>query len=384
VTDLGTFSDDVVSAAVVVFVLALVAFAAEWAFGSSGGVSRATDRDRDASAPAGAPGPDAEMPHGPAGPVGAAHISGGADSGRFVPGDHVSGGRVSARIEGAPGSTALLARPGVSTLTADGPGGGAWGAPGGSGPGRRAATAGSIGSMLQLLAVLLLGVGVVTRGIAADRVPWGNLYEFAITGSFAVTAVHVVLRRRLGLQFLDVWLAGFAATCAGSAILLFHEAVGPLRPQLRSYWLVIHVSAAVIATGVFTVGAVLAALYLFRDRREAAGRVAVGYVTRLPSATALDRMSYRVHAFAFPIYTLALIFGAVWAKAAYGRYWEWDPKETWMLISWVLYAAYLHARATAGWKGRVASVIALVAFGTILFNLLGVNFLIAGKHSYAN
>ncbi len=343
-TELGSFSDDLVSASVAVFVLALVAFAAEWAFGSRGGVSRTTDRERGLRA------------------AGAAAV--------------VSAGPVDGRTEASTGSTAVLTRPVVATP--------ATGGDGGSGPGRRALAAGSIGSMLQLLAVLLLGVGVVTRGIAAERVPWGNLYEFAITGTFAVTAVHVVLRRRLGLQFLDVWLAGFAATCAGSAVLLFHEVVGPLRPQLRSYWLVIHVSAAVVATGVFTVGAVLAALYLFRARREAAGRVASGYVTRLPSATALDRMSYRVHAFGFPLYTLALIFGAVWAKAAYGRYWEWDPKETWMLISWVLYAAYLHARATAGWKGRVAAVIALVAFGTVLFNLLGVNFLIAGKHSYAS
>ena len=356
-SSLGQFSDDLVSAAVVVFVLALVAFAAEWAFGSSGGISRRDSAPATRATTAAGVDPD-ELTTDVAGPV---------------------DGRTEVAVGGS-GATTLLDRPRVSTTSAagvpDGPGDEI-------GVGRRAATAGSIAWMLQVLAVLLLGVGVVTRGIAADRVPWGNLYEFAITGSFAVTAVFSVLRSRLGLQFLDVWMAGFAATCAGSAVLLFHEAVGPLRPQLRSYWLVIHVSAAVIATGVFTVGAVLAALYLFRARREAAGRVSSGYVTRLPAAAALDRMSYRVHSFAFPIYTLALIFGAVWAKAAYGRYWEWDPKETWMLISWVLYASYLHARATAGWKGKVAAVIALVAFGTVLFNLLGVNFLIAGKHSYA-
>ena len=353
-SSLGQFSDDLVSASVVVFVLALVAFAAEWAFGSRGGISR---RDRGLT-------PPLTVATAPGGEPTRTDVAGPVD------------GRTEVALSGS-GTTAVLDRPAVATATGSGgPGGDA-------AAGRSAATAGSIAWMLQVLAVLLLGVGVVTRGIAADRVPWGNLYEFAITGSFAVTAVFSVLRSRLGLQFLDVWIAGFAATCAGSAVLLFHEAVGPLRPQLRSYWLVIHVSAAVIATGIFTVGAVLAALYLFRARREAAGRVSSGYVTRLPTAAALDRMSYRVHSFAFPIYTLALIFGAVWAKAAYGRYWEWDPKETWMLISWVLYASFLHARATAGWKGRVAAVIALVAFGTVLFNLLGVNFLIAGKHSYA-
>ncbi len=361
-SSLGSFSDDLVSASVVVFVLALVAFAAEWAFGSSGGISR-----RDAADGPRATDHTEALTADVAGPV---------------------DGRTEVAVSGS-GATAVLDRRAVTTADRRdvgrtfSTGGPDDGSTDNGTEGRRAATAGSIAWMLQLLAVLMLGTGVVTRGIAAERVPWGNLYEFAITGSFAVTAVFCLVRSRLGLQFLDVWIAGFAATCAGSAVLLFHEAVGPLRPQLRSYWLVIHVSAAVIATGVFTVGAVLAALYLFRARREAAGRVGSGYVTRLPTASALDRMSYRVHSFGFPIYTLALIFGAVWAKAAYGRYWEWDPKETWMLISWVVYASYLHARATAGWKGKVAAVIALVAFGTVLFNLLGVNFLIAGKHSYA-
>ena len=364
---LGAFSDDAVAAAVAVFLFALVAFAAEWAFGSSGGVSRRAAREQSTDAPAAQP----------------------------VTGDREAGAGGSAAVRSATvtatgGGTAVLERTAAPSSKTVGATGrpevpvAALGGPGTSDGGRRSATAGSIGSMLLVLAVLVLGVGVVTRGIAAQRVPWGNLYEFAITGSFAVTAVHVLLRRRLGLQFLDVWLAGFAATCSGSALLLFHEDVGPLRPQLRSTWLVIHVSAAVVATGIFTVGAVLCALYLFRSRREASGQVAGGYAGRIPSAARLDRMAYRVHAFGFPIYTLALVFGAVWAKVAYGRYWEWDPKETWMLISWVVYAAYLHARATAGWKGRVAAVIALVAFGTVLFNLLGVNFLIAGKHSYAN
>ncbi len=350
---LATFSDDLVSAAVLVFVFALVGFAAEWAFGSSGGVSRAEESTDT---------------------VPASQRDGDAT---------VASNRLRATAAGQVGATAVLDRPVARGRTATGNGIHGNGRVSPATEGRRAATAGSIGSTLQLLAVLLLGVGVVTRGIAAQRVPWGNLYEFSITGTFAVTLVHLLLRRRVGLQFLDVWIAGFAATCAGSGVLLFHEVVGPLRPQLRSYWLVIHVSAAVVATGIFTVGAVLAGLYLFRERREAAGRVRTGYVSRVPAARALERMSYRVHAFGFPIYTLALIFGAVWAKAAYGRYWEWDPKETWMLISWVLYAAYLHARATAGWKGKVAAVIALVAFATVLFNLLGVNFLIAGKHSYA-
>lgn len=351
---LGTFSDTTVAAAVAVFLLTLIAFAAEWAFGSSGGVTRRTAAQNVR---------ELQLPE-------RAGLNG-------------RGGSVAVRAQvesasaftrtGGPG-TAILARP-APPVSVNGDRT--------SEPDRRSAAAGSIGSMMLVLSVVLLGAGVVTRGIAAQRVPWGNLYEFSITGSFVVAGVHTVLRRRLGLQFLDVWVAGFAATCSGAAVLLFHEQVKPLFPQLRSTWLVIHVSAAVVSTGIFTVGAVLSGLYLFKARREAAGLATVGYATRLPSAARLDRLAYRLNAFGFPLYTLALIFGAVWAKAAYGRYWEWDPKETWMLISWVLYAAYLHARATAGWRGRVAATIALVAFATILFNLLGVNFLIAGKHSYA-
>ena len=359
--DLGQFSDTVIVAALFVFVLALVAFAAEWAFGSAGGISRATAAES----------PEAAVPtarSSPASTTGPPPISAGFTA-------------------SAPGHTVVLERrlvPAEASVQSYPTGHGPDGPIARPGRGRRGATAGAVGGMLLALAVLLDGAGVVTRGIAAERVPWGNLYEFSITGVFAVTGAHLLMRSRLKLQFLDVWLTGFAVTCLAAALIGFHEVVGPLNPSLQSGWLIVHVSFAVLATGILTVGAVLAGLYLFRSSREAAGRSGDGYVSRLPAASALDRMSYRVHGFAFPLYTLALIFGAVWAKAAYGRYWEWDPKETWMLISWVLYAAYLHARATAGWKGKIAAVIALVAFGTVLFNLLGVNFLIAGKHSYAN
>lgn len=320
--NLDVLSVAAVVTALVLFAFTIVAFAAEWSFSAGAEVAAAE--------------PVAE-------PVAAAVGSG--------------------------TTTALLERP----------------AAGGSGPDRgplRARQAGAVGMNLTTLATVVLGVGVVLRGVDAHRVPWGNLYEFSITGTFVVLGVWLIANRRYPLRFLSIWLVGFATTCLGAARLFFYENVGPLRPQLQSTWLVIHVSCAILATGAFTVAAVITVLYLFKARAEADGRH-TGYLARLPPSATLDRMAYRLHAFAFPIWTAAIIFGAVWAQYAYGQFWEWDPKETWSLISWVFYASYLHARATAGWRGRLAATIALVAFATVLFNLVIVNFVLKGKHSYA-
>lgn len=332
--NLDVLSVTAVVTALVLFALTIVAFAAEWSF-SSTVPAVATAQQRPVE-------------------VGAAG----------------AGGRVGGT------TTAVLERPagggpsGPSVRPVDG------------GP-RRARQAAAIGMNLTVLATLVLGAGVVLRGVAAHRVPWGNLYEFSITGSFMVVAVWLVANRRYPLGFLSIWVVGFATTCLGAARLFFYENVGPLRPQLNSIWLVIHVSCAVLATGAFTVAAVTTVLYLLKSRAEVRG-ASTGYLARLPASPTLDRMAYRLHAFAFPIWTATIIFGAIWAEYAYGQFWEWDPKETWSLISWVFYAAYLHARATAGWRGRLAATIALVAFATILFNLVIVNFYLKGKHSYAS
>jgi cytochrome c-type biogenesis protein CcsB len=172
-------------------------------------------------------------------------------------------------------------------------------------------------------------------------------------------------------------------------VLLLYTPVVPLRDALRSYWLVIHVVAAIIATGAFTLGGMASVLYLLKERWETrhpgeeGGR---GYLARLPRPVVLDQMAYRAHAFAFPIWTFAaLIAGPMWAHNAWGRAWGWDPKEVWAFITWVVYAAYLHARATQGWKGRSAAMIALVGLATLWFNFIGINFFFGSgsQHSYA-
>ena len=248
---------------------------------------------------------------------------------------------------------------------------------------------GRIGLALTVVAVLLHGAALVTRGLGADpvRVPWGNMYEFTLAGSFGVGVMYLLLGRRYHLRWMGLPVTAFEVVVLMLAGLLLYVPAGPLVPALHSYWLVIHVAAAVIASGAFAVGAIAAALYLVKDRATRRGSLrAGGYLDRLPDLDALDRLSYRLHAFGFPIWTFAaLVAGPIWAEYAWGRYWNWDPKEVWAFITWVVYAAYLHARATAGWRGKAAAVIALIGFATLLFNFVGINFFFGGGslHSYA-
>jgi cytochrome c-type biogenesis protein CcsB len=239
-----------------------------------------------------------------------------------------------------------------------------------------------IGRGTLVLGTLLLAAAVVLRGVAAGRVPWANMYEFAITGSLLVAVAYLVLARRYDLRSLALWVTGVLLLTIGLAVTVLYVPAGPLVPALRSPWLVIHVAAATIAAAFFTLGMVAAALYLVRDVADRRGSGGGRLVSRLPSAVALDRVAYRTVAFGFPVWTFAVIAGAIWAEYAWGRYWGWDPKETWSLITWIVYAAYLHARTTAGWRGRRAAVVSLVAYATLLFNFFGVNIAFVGLHSY--
>jgi cytochrome c-type biogenesis protein CcsB len=171
----------------------------------------------------------------------------------------------------------------------------------------------------------------------------------------------------------------------GLAVSVLYTESAQLVPALKSVWLVIHVTAAMLASGIFTIGFAQSICYLVQEHRE---RVPVeergaSFMDRFPSAAVLDRSAYRMHAFAYPIWTFAVIAGAIWAENAWGRYWGWDPKETWAFITWLVYTAYLHARATAGWKGRKAAYLATLGYSTFLFNYLVVNIWLVGFHSYA-
>jgi cytochrome c-type biogenesis protein CcsB len=264
--------------------------------------------------------------------------------------------------------------------------------PGGSSPADdstrfRIAMFGNLALMLTVIAALAHLVALLSRGEAAGRVPWGNMYEFTISGSFVVVAGYLLLRRRFGLAWMGPIVTAMSLVLLMVAVLWLYSPVEPLTEALNSPWLVIHVMSAMIATGAFSLGGITSALYLVRLRAQSRGVDADrGYVARLPSLATLDRVSYRIHAFAFPVWTFAvLISGPIWAHQAWSSYWNWDPKEVCAFITWVVYAAYLHARATAGWRGRNAAILALVGVATLWFNFIGINyFSTTSQHSYAS
>jgi cytochrome c-type biogenesis protein CcsB len=244
------------------------------------------------------------------------------------------------------------------------------------------------GMALAAAAVLAHLTAVVTRGLAVHRAPWGNMYEFvtALTCVAAIFFLFVMVRYRAWT--LGVFVMGAVVIALGLAETIIYTAAGQLVPALQSYWLSIHVTAMTLATGIFFVAAVLGVVYLAADRnarRISAGRAAAGngIMRRLPSIEQLDRLTYRTVVFGFPVWTFGVIAGAIWADQAWGRYWGWDPVETWAFITWVLYAAFLHARATAGWRGRRAHYIQLLGFASLMFNILVVQVFITGLHSYA-
>ena len=246
-------------------------------------------------------------------------------------------------------------------------------------PGRRA---GNIAMALTWLATGLLLVGLVLRGVWAGRVPWGNMYEFSLAWTLGILVVFLAVSTRRDIRWLGLPVVFLALLSLGLAVTVLYTEAAQLVPALKSWWLVIHVASAIICGGAFTVAAAISVLYLWRDRAERKGKV-TGIVASLPDASRLDTLSYRILAFAFPLWTFAVISGAIWAENAWGRYWGWDPKETWAFITWVIYAGYLHARSTAGWRGRRAAYISLLGFAAFLINYFGVNIFVNSLHSYA-
>ena len=237
---------------------------------------------------------------------------------------------------------------------------------------------------LALAGVGLLSnlVGVVLRGIAANRFPWGNMYEFTITTVAFIVVIFVVFAVRFRMRWLGLPVMLLATVATGLAVEVFYVAVADLVPALHSVWFVVHIVAASFAGAMFNVAGVLSALYLLRRRADEKGTTR-GWLAQLPTPRRLDLWAYRATAIGFPLWTFAIAAGAVWAQYAWGRFWGWDPKETFSLITWVVFAAYLHARLTAGWKGGGAATIALIGVGCFWFNFIGVNLLFSGLHSYA-
>ena len=237
---------------------------------------------------------------------------------------------------------------------------------------------GAAANLVVLAALLQLG-SIVTRGLAADRWPLGNMYEFTSAVCLAAVVTWlVVLRRVPALRVVALFVLLPVVILLFLAGTVLYARAAPVVPALRSYWLVVHVTTITVSSGLLLVPGIASLLYLLR-RSSLGGAL----VDRLPSAAALDRLAYRTTIVAFPLYTFGVIAGAIWAEAAWGRFWGWDPKETVAFVAWVVYAAYLHARATAGWRSGRAAWINVAGLAVVLFNLFFINMVVAGLHSYA-
>jgi cytochrome c-type biogenesis protein CcsB len=243
--------------------------------------------------------------------------------------------------------------------------------------------AAAIGWMLTLLGTFFVVAGVALRALEVHRWPLGNMYEFAVFGSMFVLLAYCGWSMRRDLRWLGLFVVVPVLLNLGLAITVWYTDAAELVPSLRSVWLAIHVTVATLSVAVFTIGFSLGVMYLIQDRLETAEHRPRSFMDRLPNARALERLTYAVHIVAFPLWTFAVIAGAIWGRQAWGSYWNWDPKEVWSFVIWVVYAAYLHARATTGWKRQNAAWIALVGYGCIILNFAVVNVFFVGQHSYS-
>lgn len=359
---MADFSNTLVYAAMAVYALAFLAHIAEWVFGSRSKVART-----------------------------AAALTGtGKEEDTGATGESVPAQRPAVTVRKG-GAASVAVRPKVTTRSStpgrdavpDGPG-----AAGGDAQGD---LYGRIAVSLTVLAFALHLFAVLSRAVSVQRAPWSNMYEFSTAFSMVIVAAYLgFLLAKKNVRWLGLPLVTTVLLDLGLAVVVLYTESDQLVPALDSIWMWIHVSLAIVCGALFYLGAVATVLFLFRDRYEsklAAGGKPGGFATsvmeRLPSSVTLDKFAYRINAAVFPVWTFTIIAGAIWAEAAWGRYWGWDPKEVWSFITWVGYACYLHARATAGWKGRKAAYLAIAAFLCFLFNYYGVNMFVDSLHSYA-
>ena len=238
---------------------------------------------------------------------------------------------------------------------------------------------------LVWVGVALHLVAFVTRGLAANRFPLGNLYEYILFMTAVIMVVAAVVVQRKNWHTVWPWLLFPMVIAMFLNSTVFHIQAAPVVPALQSYWQPVHVSTVSIGASIGIISGVFALLYLLRmwqPRGEEHGFF--GAIARpLPDAKTLDQIAYKTAVVTLPLFGIGIVFGAIWAEVAWGRFWGWDAKETVSMITWILYAAYLHARATAGWKSSAAAWINVFALCMTIFNMTYVNTVIAGLHSYA-
>lgn len=246
-----------------------------------------------------------------------------------------------------------------------------------------------VGLALAILGTFILAASVIMRGIAAARVPWANLYEYSITGALILMMIYLVSIRSQEVRMMGTFVVGFVLLVLGTAVSVFYVEVVSLMPALQSYWLVIHVMVALVATGFFSLAAALSLAYLLKtanwvENGQSKGTQNFKRIMEIfPSNETLERLAYRFNISGFILWSFTLIAGAIWAERAWHRYWGWDTKEVWTFIIWAIYAGYLHANATRGWTGKRAVWLGVIGFAAVVFNFTIVNMFFKGLHVYS-
>jgi cytochrome c-type biogenesis protein CcsB len=239
---------------------------------------------------------------------------------------------------------------------------------------------------------LLAGVVIETAAIGMrwyesyqmgiGRAPLTNLYESLVFFALTVAVLYLILEKKYNIRTVGAFVTPFPFLVMAYASLNPNE-IQPLVPALKSNWLISHVVTCFVGYAAFAVSFGVSVLYLFKVRAEHLAAKSPGFILGyVPESGALDEIGYKTIAIGFPLLTIGIVTGAFWANVAWGTYWSWDPKETWSLIVWFIYAAYLHARITRGWRGTKAAVLSIVGFIATLFCYLGVNLILSGLHSY--
>jgi cytochrome c-type biogenesis protein CcsB len=245
---------------------------------------------------------------------------------------------------------------------------------------------GTLSTSLLTIGLLIHSGGLLFRWVETHQtgygyVPLSNMYESLIFFSWTIVLLYLILEFKYRQKIIGVFVTPFAflAIALTSIIPGIDSKITPLVPALQSNWLAIHVITCFLGYASFAVSFGISILYLIQDGQK----VRIGGISKwLPSIPVLDEINYKSIVIGFPMLTLGIITGAAWANYAWGTYWSWDPKETWSLITWFIYAAFLHARFTRDWRGRKAAYLSIFGFAAVLFTYFGVNYIISGLHSY--
>ncbi|WP_243370903.1 c-type cytochrome biogenesis protein CcsB [Geotalea sp. SG265] len=245
------------------------------------------------------------------------------------------------------------------------------------------------GTMVAIFGFLLQTAAIGLRwkesyDLGRGHAPLSNLFESVVFFSWTIVLIFLIIDFKYKYRAVGFFVVPFALLGMAWAQLGLDSGIEPLVPALQSNWLLYHVITCFLGYAAFAVACGLSIMYLIREKQEdsSASSPAGGVIAMFPSVKVLDDLNYKAIMIGFPLLTLGIVTGAAWANYAWGTYWSWDPKETWSLIVWFIYAAFLHARITRGWVGRRAAILSVVGFAATIFCYLGVNLFLSGLHSY--